>query len=71
MANLSRPTRSSLAGSRQIPAREPARRPRAGARVAVIVTVLVAALAVVAWIDGGEEPLHPIAQPVVLPGAAA
>jgi ferric-dicitrate binding protein FerR (iron transport regulator) len=65
MANLSRPS-----AHRQILAREPARplrlQPR---RAAVVVLALVAGLAALAWFDGGEEPLHPIAQPVELPGA--
>ena len=31
---------------------------------------IVALLAGLAWFDGGEEALHPIAQEIVLPGAA-
>ncbi|MEE4318051.1 hypothetical protein [Erythrobacter dokdonensis] len=65
MANLSRPL-----APRQILAREPAPRPRLRlGRVAVVVLVMLA-LATLAWVDGGEEPLHPIAQPVELPGDA-
>ena len=63
MANLSRPL-----ASRQILVREPSPRPHLR-RLAVVVLV-IAALAGLAWIDGGEEPLHPIAQPVELPEAA-
>lgn len=33
-----------------------------------MVAVLVVVLCVVALIDGGEEPLHPIEQAVVVPG---
>jgi hypothetical protein len=65
MANLTRSP-----ASRQIIAREPAQ--RAGSRLRGVVAVLLAlvVLAGIAWHDGGEEPLHPIAQPVALPGAA-
>jgi len=65
MANLSRPL-----ASRQILAREPAPRPRVGLRRVGIALVVMALLAVLAWIDGGEEPLRPIAETVALPGAA-
>jgi hypothetical protein len=41
-----------------------------GRRAVGAIVVLVAALVLYAWIDGGEEPLRPIAQPVALPGAA-
>ena len=62
MANLSGPL-----ASRQLLAREPAPRLRARLRVAMAALLVIAALAGLAWIDGGEEPLHPIAQPVELP----
>lgn len=32
--------------------------------------LLALALVMLAWFDGGEEPLRPIAEPVVLPEAA-
>ncbi|MFA6220216.1 MAG: hypothetical protein WC692_10635 [Erythrobacter sp.] len=32
--------------------------------------IVFAALCVLAWIDGGEEPLHPIEQAVEVPGRA-
>ena len=38
-----------------------------GQRIAAIIALGLLALLVVAWIDGGEEPLHPIEQPVELP----
>jgi hypothetical protein len=38
-------------------------------RVVAGVLVLLALVAL-AWMDGGEEPLHPIAQEIELPGAA-
>jgi hypothetical protein len=62
MANLSRPL-----ASRQILAREPALQPRLRVRRLALVLVAIVALAGLAWIDGGEEPLHPISQPVDLP----
>lgn len=31
---------------------------------------LVVAVLLYAWIDGGQEPLHPISQPVALPESA-
>ncbi|WP_211277388.1 hypothetical protein [Erythrobacter donghaensis] len=40
----------------------------AGRRRWLLVALLAAvALLVLAWFDGGEEPLHPIAQDVALP----
>jgi hypothetical protein len=33
----------------------------------VIAGLVMAALLVLAWFDGGEEPLHPIADEVALP----
>lgn len=65
MRNLSRPL-----PARQILAREPAQRLRIPPRRVVIAVALVLALAGVAWIDGGEKPLRPIAQEITLPGAA-
>jgi hypothetical protein len=35
-----------------------------------VLGVVVAALLALAWFDGGEEPLHPIAQDIALPGQA-
>jgi hypothetical protein len=64
MANLSRPL-----PARQILAREPVQRPRMSRRGVVIGVVVAVVLIGLAWIDGGEESLHPIAQEVVLPGA--
>ena len=62
MAKLSRPQ-----ASRQILVREPAP-PQTRWRGMAVVVLAIAALAALAWIDGGEEPLHPIVQPVELPG---
>ena len=42
---------------------------RRASRIGWIATGVVAALLVAAWADGGEEPLHEISEPVVLPGA--
>jgi len=67
MANLSRPSLSASAASRQRLAREPVRRPPRLARRAGLVLAVLAGLAALAWLDGGEEPLHPIAQGVELP----
>ena len=39
-------------------------------RIAGIVILGLVAILVVAWIDGGEEPLHPISQPVEIPESA-
>ena len=36
-------------------------------RIGWIAAVLVGALLLYAWIDGGEEPLRPIVEPVPLP----
>lgn len=38
-----------------------------GRRIGWIAAALVAALLVYAWIDGGEQPLRPIVQPVAMP----
>lgn len=64
MANLSRPT-----PARQILSREPVRPVALPARRTVIGVVVALALLALAWFDGGEEALHPIAQEIVLPGA--
>lgn len=65
MANLSRPT-----PARQILAREPAQPLRLPSRRVVIAGMIALALLGLAWFDGGEEALHPIAQEIVLPGAS-
>ena len=39
-------------------------------RIGLALALLVVALLVYAWIDGGEEPLRPISQPVAVPEAA-
>ncbi len=65
MANLSRPS-----PARQILSREPSRPVRLPARRVVIGLMVALALAGLAWFDGGEEALHPIAQEIVLPGAS-
>ena len=39
----------------------------AGRRRIVIAGVVAAVLLALAWFDGGEEPLHPIAEDVALP----
>ena len=41
-----------------------------GKRIGYAVLVVLVIVGVAAWIDGGEEPLRPIAQPVPLPEAA-
>lgn len=41
-----------------------------GRRIAWVVVVLVAALLLYAWIDGGEEPVRPIAERIDLPETA-
>lgn len=43
------------------------RRQRNGVRFIVWVAVVLAVLVVVAYIDGGEEPIRPISQTVELP----
>jgi hypothetical protein len=65
MRNLSRPL-----PARQILAREPAQRLRLSRRWVMTGAVVVALLAVLAWIDGGEKALRPIAQEIELPEAA-
>jgi len=39
-------------------------------RIGWIAGVIVALLLIYAWIDGGEEALHPIVQPIPVPAAA-
>ena len=39
-------------------------------RIGWIAGALVVLLLVYAWVDGGEEALHPISQPVAVPGGA-
>ena len=41
-----------------------------GRRIAGVVVALIVALLVYARIDGGEEPLRPLAEPVALPETA-
>jgi hypothetical protein len=41
-----------------------------GRRIGIMLAALLVALCVLALIDGGEEPLHPIEQAVALPGNA-
>lgn len=41
-----------------------------GARTKWIAGGVVALVLVYAWIDGGEEPLRPIAEPVAVPEAS-
>lgn len=41
-----------------------------GRRIAGVVVALIAALLLYAWIDGGEERLRPISEPVPLPETA-
>jgi hypothetical protein len=65
MANLSRPQ-----PARQILAREPAQRVTVSRRKLIAGATIAIATAGLAWIDGGEEPLHPIAQEVAVSGAA-
>ena len=40
-----------------------------GRRIGWVAAVLVALVLVYAWIDGGEEPLRPIVQPIEVPEA--
>ncbi|MGN3973463.1 hypothetical protein [Tsuneonella sp. SYSU-LHT278] len=41
-----------------------------GARAKLIAGGALAAVLVYAWIDGGEEPLRPISEPVAMPVTA-
>lgn len=54
---------SGLATDAPAPKVPPARRRLLLALGGVVAVLLIA----IAWFDGGEEPLHPIAEPVVLP----
>jgi ferric-dicitrate binding protein FerR (iron transport regulator) len=63
MANL-RQSRPVLTGLQ--PAAPPRRASRA--RWTLIGAAVLAGLLVLAWFDGGEEPLRPITTPVALPG---
>ena len=65
MPNLARPV-----PARQILSREPAQRMRVPRGRLVAGVLVLAALLALAWMDGGEEPLHLIAQEIELPGAA-
>ena len=40
----------------------------AGKRFWLVLAAFVALVFVYAWVDGGEEPLHDISQPVAVPG---
>ena len=62
MANL-RQERLTPGGFERFPVRRGRRWPLAAG-------VAAAVLAALAWFDGGEEPLHPIAQDVTLPEQA-
>jgi len=62
-----------MANSRQSPPTPyPIERPSAPRvrRWPWVVGAVIAALLALAWFDGGEEPLHPIAQDVALPERA-
>ena len=65
MANH-RPQRLSSSGINNAPAPRQRGLPQWAAAAAVLVGGTLA----LAWIDGGEEPLHPIAEAVVLPEPA-
>jgi hypothetical protein len=72
MANPRHPSRSG-AGPRPVPHQgllpldETTAAPRARLRWPLIALAAVAGLLALAWIDGGEEPLRPIAESVPLP----
>ncbi len=40
-----------------------------GKRRILAILAVIAVILVVAWIDGGEEPLRPIVEPVEVPGS--
>jgi hypothetical protein len=65
MANQRTPrlSPSGLATDAPAPKVPPARRRLTLALAGVVAVLLI----VIAWFDGGEEPLHPIAEPVLLP----
>ncbi|WP_143704550.1 hypothetical protein [Porphyrobacter sp. TH134] len=58
---MRRPPRLSPSGLEETPLPRPRRWP-------LIAGVAATVLLVLAWFDGGEEPLHPIAETVALPG---
>ena len=39
-------------------------------RIGGIAVAVFVVICVIAWIDGGQEPLHPIEQEIAVPGAA-
>lgn len=39
-----------------------------GKRITIGIVALLAALLAYAWIDGGEQPLRPIVEPIDVPG---
>ena len=41
-----------------------------GRRIGWIATALIALVLVYAWIDGGEEPLRPMSEPIAVPAGA-
>ena len=65
MANL---RRTRLVQSDLLDAPAPTR--PGGRRWPLALAGLAAAMLALAWFDGGEEPLHPIAQDVAVPGPA-
>lgn len=60
-----RPKRLSPSGLQEAHPTAPAK--AGGARKAVWAALGLAVLLVLAWFEGGEEPLHPITQDVALP----
>jgi hypothetical protein len=38
-------------------------------RKGLFLAMIVLGILVLAWFDGGEEPIHPISQEIILPGA--
>ena len=67
MANLSRPSSTSPGVSRRTIIREPVQGPSQALRRAALVLAGVAVLAALAWLDGGEQPLRPMAQDIDMP----
>jgi hypothetical protein len=41
-----------------------------GRRIGWTVAALIALVLVYAWIDGGEEPVRPVIEPIAAPGSA-
>ncbi|WP_171032992.1 hypothetical protein [Qipengyuania marisflavi] len=41
-----------------------------GTRIGCILVIVLLAALVAAWVDGGEEPLRPIEEPVAMPESA-